>query len=528
MSDQAAPDPDGPTMNFHVDRGDDQPVMMNDHDVVQQYQKAGYPVAGVTSDGLNMITQGPAGPNGEPGPQMKMPITQALKNQGYKIHATVPINPDPSTTEPFLSGMVDQMPEDDGMRKSYIEHTLQSRGVDSPQVTGAGNNWHVFNPATKQWAQLSAEPGFDLGGLASLGLGLPHMIGSLLGGTAGAVAGEGIASIPAAAAGGAAGSLAGSGVKDAALAAIDPDYAAAMQGHMNSVGTDALKTAGLDAVGEGIGGPLAKVGMRAIGPAADALGAGLEGAGFLTSKAAGKAAGSDMATNAISAVSPIPGVPAAMGAAEALQAPQQITSLLAKTPSFLAKNPVTSPLFSEENAAAMDAYSQALHAQGNNAEGILGGLVGGRAKNASAAYLADPAEQEAEDMAANGGMQWAQRMGITDEDSLHEAATDMAKDYRQSAINRLMGGSEERNLGHTIGSGIDKAASAGNAIQGAANATTKAGLRGLQGLGTVAELAGSAVKPAAMGATWAGLPWAVRYGLIPFGEKTLDENQNPP
>lgn len=519
--DQAAPP--GPTMNYFVKRGDDS-TYFSDHDVANQYQKQGYNVLGTTDDGLKMLTQGPPGPNGEPGQQLTVPIDKALKKEGYSIQGYMPINPDPSTTEPFLSGMIDQMPEDDNMKKSYIEHVLSSRGIENPKVTGMGSNWHVYNPENKQWAQLSKEPGFDLGGLASLGLGLPHMIGSLVGGTAGALGGEGFLSVPGAAAGAAAGSATGSALKDVALSQFDPDYAAALKGNLGSEATSALKTAGWDALGEGIGAPIAKALGPVVSPVAEGIGSALEGGGSLVSQGAGTLARSPGAVAGLDFLNPIPGVGATTQAATALQAPAELTKFAANAPGWLAENPITSPLFSEESQAGMGALTQALTAKGQTAESILGGLS--RAPKAAAAYAADPASQAAEAEAANAAMLLHQ--GPFSEEGLNALAEMGAKNYRAADIaKRMSQGSEEANVGAKIGKMMDQAAAAGSGLQSAANLTTKGLLRGTQGLGVAAQIAGKAIPPASAAARWAGLPWAVRYGLVPLG-KNYYENENPP
>ncbi len=481
-----------PSLDYTVERNGQTDVMDDNH-VMTQFQQAGYPVHGVSADGMYMIGQDPAGPKGQPGQQYKIPIEGALKEQGYTVHGAKPINTDPSTVEAMLSGMVNQMPEDDNMRKAYIEHTLKSRGIDSPQVMGQGNNWHVYNPNSQQWAQLSKDPGFDLSGAAALGLQLPHMAGALGGGAAGALAGGGIMSVPAAMAGAAAGSAGAGGLEQLALSQLDPDYGAVMHGHMNEVASDVLGTAGLDAVGEGIGAPLAKAAGKFLQPSANLMGKALEGGGSLLRKGAGKLAGSDAAVTGLDFLNPIPGVNAVTNAAFAAQAPSQAVRFGANAPGWLAENPITSPLFSEESRAGMGAFSQAMAAGGKRlpggemtptVESALSGLVGGRAKRAAAEYAADPASQQAEGEAANAAMLMGKQYGITEEDALHELAQGMSKDYRQADLGRRMAsGSEEENWGGQLGKVLDQAHAAGEGLQGLANVTTKAGLRGLQGPG---------------------------------------------
>ncbi len=517
-----------PALDYTVEK-DGQTDVMDDGHIMTQFQQAGYPVQGVSADGMYLIGQDPAGPKGQPSPQYKVPITKALGTLGYNVKGAQPIKSDDSTVEPMLSGMVSQMPSDDNMRKAYIEHTLKSRGVDNPQVMGHGNDWHVYNPNTQQWAQLSKSPGMDMAGVASAGLALPHMLGALAGGTAGALAGSGVASVPLAAGGAALGSAAGSALEQLAMAKLDPDYAAVLPGHMSEVATGALKDAGLDAAGEGVGAPLAKVAGRMLQPAVDLAGGALDGAGSLIAKGAGKLAGSDSAVNlATDFVNPIPGVNTLGQVAQGLQLPQDLVRVGAKAPGFLASNKVTAPLFSEENQGLLGGITDALHAQGNNAEGILGGLVGGRAKKAAAAYLADPAAQQAESEAANGAMLMGQKYGITDEDALHELASGMAGDYRKQEIQRLMTqGSEEGNWGHQLGKVLDQAGAAGQGLQAVANASTRGVLRAAQGAGIAAQGVGKAIGPATSALRWAGLPWAVRYGLMPMAHQDDEQIGTP-
>lgn len=517
-----------PSLDYTVERNG-QTDVMDDHHILTQFQQAGYPVQGVTADGMHLIGQDPPGPKGQAGQQYKIPIEGALKELGYTVHGAEPIDTDDTTVEPLLSGMVHQMPEDNNMRKAYIEHTLKSRGIDKPQVMGQGNNWHVYNPNTQQWAKLSKDPGFDLSGAAALGLELPHIAGAVAGGTAGALGGSGLLSIPAAMAGAAGGSAAASGLEQAALAGLDPDYRAVLHGNMNQVASGVLKDAALDSIGEGVGAPLAKVAGKVLQPAANLAGRALEGGGTLLSKAAGKVAGSDAMVAGLDFLNPIPGVGAATNAAVAAQAPSEAIRFGSKVPGWLAEHPITAPLFSEEQAAKMGLMSQALQAKGNTAESVLGGLVGGRAKNAATRYMGDTAAQATEDEAANAAMHMGKQFGITDEEALHELAAGRAKDYRQGEMGRQMSfGAEEGNWGSELGKSLDQLHAAGEGLQGAANVTTRAGLRGLQGAGIAAKLAGKAIPPAMQATRWAGLPWAVRYGLIPYTKKAYDENQDPP
>lgn len=544
------------SMVYTIAGPDGQPTTVDEGHVLTQAQKAGYPVTGVTADGQYMTAQEPPDAKGKAGAGYKYPISQYLRDVGYQIHGVQPSASQESTVEPLLSGMISAMPEDDNLKKSYIKHTLESRGIANPQVVGNGHNWHVFDPGAQQWAQLSKEPGFDMSGLAAGAMAAPHILGAMAGGVGGAMAGGGLGSIPLAAAGGAAGSALGSGATELGMYGLDPDYRAAVneqKGSLNAIGTDMMKTAAYDAAGEAIGAPIGKALGHLTAPIAKALGGGLEGAGGIVSDVAGKVASKPGAvTVATDLLNPIGAVNTAGQAASALQVPAEaITGIPKAARAFsqsdwanriaglgqkIADHPVTSPMFGEETGAALRAGSgranasvdalkqsagnfadQAL-AGGGSAEDVLSSIM--RRRAAKAKYLADPGWQAAEEEGATAARQVGAHQGMAP-DQIEKLVEANRGKFRGDVIN-LMAGSEETPIASGIGRAADQAHAAGVGLQKGADLTTRAGLRGIQAAGKGMQATGRSLPYADIAARYGLIPGAANYGV----HRGLNEYEN--
>lgn len=327
---------------------------------------------------------------------------------------------------------------------------------------------------------------------------------------------------------------------------LDPDYRAAVneqKGSLNSIGTDMAKTAAYDAAGEAIGAPIGKAIGHFTAPIAKALGGGLEGAGGVVSDVAGKVASKPGAVTMLSDLAnPIGAVNTAGQAAGALQAPAEaITGIpkaarafsqsqwpnrLANLGQAVADHPVTSPMFSEETAAALKAGSgranaaadalkqsagnfadQAL-AGGDSAEDVLSSIM--RRRAAKAKYLADPGWQAAEEEGAGAARQVGQQQGMSPEDIEQLVEANRSK-FRGDVVN-MMAGSEETPIASGIGRAADQARAAGVGLQQGADLTTKAGLRGLQVAGKGMQATGRSLPYADIAARYGLIPGAANYG----------------
>lgn len=507
------------SLEYTIDQGGQDHIVDDDY-VVQQLKGMGQPVSGVSADGSMVTFQDQAGKPYE------VKMNDVLKGLGMTVKAAMPVTADNSTVESMLSGMINAMPEDDDMRKSYIEAKLRRRGIDSPNVVGKGNVWHVFNPNTNQWAQLTEEPGANMSGLAAGALAAPHMVGAALGGAAGLAAGipGGLpGSIALAALGGGAGGAAGSALTHAGMAALDPAYLEATKGHGNQIGSDIITKGALDAAGEGLGAPFMR--MLPINKVAQVAGDALKGAGSLASAGAKKIAGSELGTTLTAdMLAPSP-ISAMTGGGQLAMLPKEAIEFAAKVPGRLSESPMARQFMSEESAAKMAAMSKDLLAKGSNAKDILGQIGSKRA--ATAKYAADAGWATEEQAARDAARQMAGQFGITNPDEVEALATAAGGDLRSQMIGKMRMNSSSPRL-EKAGETIDKLYGAGKGVSELGIGLTRAGLRGIQGLGKAAEFAGQGLSAAGPVMQYGAIPAAMRYGVMPAGKHWWEDEHRRP
>jgi len=161
------------------------------------------------------------------GVAMEMPVADFLsKTVGPVVgFSFLPDITDFSTVNPELRLGVENLPND-ALRQKYLEFSLESQGIESPQIIGMGSDWALYDPGTASYRALTNRPGMDISDIGEIGAAAPRLFGNIVGGVGGAIAGGGItpASVATGAAGTAIGGQIGRGLLDAYLAASQPEY----------------------------------------------------------------------------------------------------------------------------------------------------------------------------------------------------------------------------------------------------------------------------------------------------------------
>jgi len=215
--------------------------------IYQQLQQAGYPVTGVSADGMEFHFNDPRG-------EYSMAVPDILKNMGHEVKYVEPTAPDDSKLNLLYRSAVSRLPDDDA-KKAYLESKLKREGVENANVIGYGRDWHYFDPSTNQWHSLTNTKDWDTGDLAEAGLETVHGLGA----AGGAIAGTGVAGPFGTVAGAAAGGAASEAAIRGALNYFDPEYAdvTTLGGQLKDVAIGSALDAGL-AGGGALAGRLAK------------------------------------------------------------------------------------------------------------------------------------------------------------------------------------------------------------------------------------------------------------------------------
>ena len=108
--------------------------------VYQQLQQAGYPVTGVSADGMEFHFSDPRG-------EYTMAIPDIMKNLGHEVNYVEPTAPDTSKINLRYRAAISRLPDDDA-KKAYIESKLKREGVENANVIGYGRDWHYFDPSS--------------------------------------------------------------------------------------------------------------------------------------------------------------------------------------------------------------------------------------------------------------------------------------------------------------------------------------------------------------------------------------------
>jgi hypothetical protein len=477
------------SLDFHVENQQGQSAVVDDDHVLAQLKGMGYPVAGVSADGMHITFQDP-----QQG-QYQVKTSDTLKEMGWNVKGTLPSNPDYENIQHDYRLGLESLPADEDMRKAYLEAKLKRSGIEDPQLVGNGSDWHVFNPQTSQWIALTNKPGIDVSDLAEVGAAAPHFLGSALGGTAGGVLGAAAGPLGSVA-GAAGGAGLGGGMGDALgrylLSRADPEYRQVASQHFGEVAGDVAKTAALDAATFG--------GLKALGIASPALrtliakgpistglkglGSAAEGAGFLTGRPAGMLARAPAASEVASNF--VPGLGDAINLGYLARVPGGATRSLPKALNWLGSNEVTAPLFGDQGAAGLRGMAEELS----------------RARPGSAI------NQGVEDVSRAFG---ATGPSSNVQQSRNVMGNIFEKGARGLGYPEAAGGAGR--AGEILGRAAGHLEDVGQGVSRMGSGLFRAGLRGVQGAGRGLEGGGGLLRNAATIAQPLEVPALTRYGL---------------
>lgn len=262
---------------------------MDINTIMGQLESAGYSPKATTPDGMNVIMTDDQG-------DYTMPIDQVLQNVGAKLAGAKPQSADESGINAMWRYGVESLPEEDDVRKTFIETKLKKEaGVEKPQVIGKGSDWYYFNPGERKWMALTSGEGMTKATFASAVPTALKAVGSAMGGVGGAVAGGGLASAATGAVGAVLGGRGGHYLNKMISSGLDPDigrleseYADKKHGKgalnhiMGDLGENKLDMA-LDGLGGGLAGGIPKLFAKgAISQATRGAGSALNTAGGAT------------------------------------------------------------------------------------------------------------------------------------------------------------------------------------------------------------------------------------------------------
>ena len=440
--------------------------------------------------------------------------TLVEKNYG-QIKATKPQNVDESFVRPMWRTGIEGLPNDDIVRKAYLKSKLSQEGfkdLEDKYIIGQGEDWNFFNPKTGKWYALTNAQGFDMSDVTGAIPGLAGMAGSIIGGVGGAATGAGttagIGSLPMAMAGAGAGGLAGRSLAKGAMAALDPEYLAALKtaspGQMLAEeGVSTAIDAAIPAVGripgvkqvfeKGIVSPIAKM----VGKAGQFLGRGAEMAGQGLAE-------NELPRQLVTSMMPGLGQAQAMG----------ITARVGELPFWLTKKaPAVAGL-----AKKVTGNPQA-----------LSGMEKGAADLLKARTIQMPAaEAAAEDVANLGlGKPLEGALGSARKAAQRNQVSDFYGNLGQK-IGQSLGGSEEEiaaralkggKIGQSVGNVLSDVAKTGKAIEKGVDTGAVLAARGLQYAGAGAKNIGRGMNVLGTAAA----PFEARIGAELGGQSLAEE-----
>ncbi len=459
--------------------------------VYQQLQQAGYPVTGVSADGMEFHFSDPRG-------EYSMAIPDIMKNLGHEVNYVEPTAPDTSKINLGYRAAISRLPDDDA-KKAYIESKLKREGVENANVIGNGRNWHFYDPNTNQWHALTNTKDWDMADLAEGGIEAVHGLSAAAGGIAGGYSAGTLGAMGGAAGGGALSEAAMRG----ALNYADPEYSdvTTLGGQAKDIalgaGLDAGMVGGTMLLGSAAQ-PLLKnlsketlqrIATTGIGSTImKGVGNMTKAAGHLTG-AAGKATDNSLVREGIKAVTP--GLSQAQMASTALQAPEWITGATAKAAQKAAGSRAAESVLGKETAQGLkEGAEEILTKQApaswyENLNRHFRGSAADAPKVRSSDILGNAAEKGAGKVAGKINAHQMSK-GVDAGDLLN--AEEIAKTAGQYGRNT---GKVFESMG-TVGRNIDKASDV--AVKGM-GAGLKAGGAAMKGAGNAAYVAGSVAQP---------------------------------
>lgn len=250
-------------LEFKIETPEGDLDSVTSNDVAQSFAQKGFQNVSISPDG-RMISLTDA--NGVPG---KIDVQKFVAGNA-KIAGIIPTNVNYESIDTGLRASIGALGNHDDLKRRYLEGQLREKGLDDAEVIGSGDNFFYFDPKTGTYNALTNRPGVDItdiGGLTSLASPAAGLVGSALGGIAGATAtaapvlpipGANIAAgVAGGALGGAAGGWAARGLVDSAAKMLNP----ALKPYLESeeIAAERGTEAAIDALGGGIGGFLTKI-----------------------------------------------------------------------------------------------------------------------------------------------------------------------------------------------------------------------------------------------------------------------------
>lgn len=477
------------SMDFHVENQQGHAGVVDDDHVLSQLKQMGYPVAGISADGMHVTFNDP-----QQG-QYQVKTQDALKEMGWNVKSMLPSSPDYDNIQSSWRAGIESLPQDDDMRKAYLEAKLRRQGIQDPSIVGTGSDWHVFNPQTSQWIALTNKPGIDTSDLAEVAAAAPHFLGSALGGTAGGALGTGlggpVGSVAGAAVGAGLGGAGGDALERYAMSRFDPEYRQIASQHFGDVAKDVAKTGGMDALtfgglkALGLASPALRT-MIAKGPVSTGLktlGAATEGAGALAGGGAKALAGSPGASEF--AANFVPGLGDAMNVGELAQLPGSAVRAIPRTLNWLGSNEVVAPLFGDEGAAGLRSAAEA---------------------------IAKPRAG----MGPSTAQTFARALGGAEESStVQEAGNALGNLFEKGAgwAGYPEGGEAAGRFGEALGRSAGHLENVGRGVTRTGVGAFRMGMRGVQGVGRGAQMIGAGARNLGTMAQPLEVPAAARYGV---------------
>jgi hypothetical protein len=286
-------------LQFVVDMGNGAERKMSSKEIVNYFgQFSGMQPIGLSMDGSSGVF------SSQQGGIQTIPIHEMLGQKGMQVKEFYPEKAIPAENIAKYRMSMETISDPD-VREAYLK-TVAAKdfGIDSPLITGQGEDRYLWNPNEGQWIALTNQQGLDVSDLAGGAIGalrgtLP-IAGSIAGGALAGMAGlpSGPGAIAAGAAGAGAGGALGSAAAEAwlggGMSAIDPNLRAALASKgSNAIDNEYLrslsgfaKTEGRQigtnvALGAGMGaaGPILGRALKPLSTGMQGVGTGVKGVG---------------------------------------------------------------------------------------------------------------------------------------------------------------------------------------------------------------------------------------------------------
>lgn len=489
-----------PKLEFTIEGANGEPQTLNDQDIMQQLQEAGYNPQNISPDGSIVTLQDAQG-------RYNVKLSDALSEHGSKVTGSMPMNADTQNVQPGWRAAIQYLP-DDADKQAYIRGQMANLGKNDAQIMGSGRDWFVFNPDTSQWVAVTNSPEWDMSDLVEAGMVGARGLGSAVGAGLAGAGTMGLGAMGGAAAGGAGVDLAGRGI----MAAMDPTFRQVAGKNLGGQALDVGLGAAMDAGTVGLlGGARALMpGLAKAAPVSAAMkgtGAALEGAGVV-SNLVGKGLRSDAGRELGQMFIP---------AADTLGT----AGYLAQAPSYLTRGIPRAMGWLGEKQFLQESAPEAARWLRNASMGLLKRASNPRMAEEMAARVGGPkvvpqatTKDVTRNLAEEGMKAFEKRFGSSGASDLLDAGSNAYHNALASgaseaearmaagrAIDSISQGASQRmsaagTAGETIGRAMEGLEEAGKGAVGAARGIVGGVGAGFQGAGAAARTGGAAMRNA--------------------------------